>query len=221
MKAIYLYILLGIIVIASQILHFELIENFSKPLLMPSLIIVYLYECEFNRFDYLIISALFFSMLGDVFLMPFFDHFIGGLASFLMAHLLYINAFRSEKCKSFPLTTINYVKGGASIIFYIGLLYIIYQKLIPEQTSLFLIIAIGVYATALLLLFVFSILRDPINPKSYVFINIGAALFLLSDGFLAINKFVFELPYSTLWVMPTYLLAQYLIVKGSLNRNSL
>lgn len=221
MKAIYLYILLGIIVISSQLLHFELLENFSKPLLMPSLILVYLYHCEFNRFDYLIISALFFSMLGDIFLMPFFNHFIGGLAAFLLAHLLYIQAFRSEKRRSFPFSKSVYYKSGTALLFYFGLLFIIYQKLIPEQTALFLLIAIGIYATALLLLLIFSILRNPVNPKSYTLISLGAAFFLLSDGFLAINKFVFELPYSTLWVMPTYLLAQYLIVKGSLLRNSL
>jgi uncharacterized membrane protein YhhN len=54
------------------------------------------------------------------------------------------------------------------------------------------------------------------NIKSYGFVLIGAILFIISDSLIAINKFAFSIPLSDLWVMSTYIAAQYLIVQGVL-----
>jgi uncharacterized membrane protein YhhN len=52
--------------------------------------------------------------------------------------------------------------------------------------------------------------------KSYSFVLIGAILFIISDSLIAINKFAYSIPLSGLWVMATYIAAQYLIVEGVL-----
>ncbi|MCK5775632.1 MAG: hypothetical protein KAH25_05630, partial [Bacteroidales bacterium] len=68
------YAILSISVIVVQLLHLDAIQNILKPLLMPTLIVGYflLKTTKFKKFDYFIITALFFSMLGDAFLMPYF-----------------------------------------------------------------------------------------------------------------------------------------------------
>jgi uncharacterized membrane protein YhhN len=43
---------------------------------------------------------------------------------------------------------------------------------------------------------------------------LGSVLFVISDSLLAVNKFVFALPYAPVWIMGTYLTAQYWIVRG-------
>lgn len=55
-----------------------------------------------------------------------------------------------------------------------------------------------------------------VNRTSFLLVMAGAALFVLSDSLIAINRFHTKLDYSTLSVMSTYVLAQYLIVRGCL-----
>jgi uncharacterized membrane protein YhhN len=47
------------------------------------------------------------------------------------------------------------------------------------------------------------------------FFIVGALLFVASDSMLAINKFKTPITHGGLWIMGTYILAQYLIAKGS------
>jgi uncharacterized membrane protein YhhN len=46
---------------------------------------------------------------------------------------------------------------------------------------------------------------------------LGAFSFMVSDSFIAINKFKFELPYSGFLIMATYILAQWYIIEGLKN----
>ena len=52
----------------------------------------------------------------------------------------------------------------------------------------------------------------------YWLVAIGAWFFVISDTILAVNKFVDKLPDAGLWIMATYILAQYGIATGSLKR---
>ncbi|HLO82440.1 MAG TPA: lysoplasmalogenase family protein, partial [Chitinophagaceae bacterium] len=95
------WIFLLLFVVTAIDLFLLITENpnrvFSKPLLMPVLIWAYIGEQDNKTmFSRLIIAALFFSWLGDIFLM--FDHidslyFILGLSCFLTTHILYIIYF--------------------------------------------------------------------------------------------------------------------------------
>ena len=76
-------------------------------------------------------------------------------------------------------------------------------------------IPISAYATAIMWMGITAAERQA-NQKSYRFILIGATLFIISDSLIAINKFAFSIPLSGLWVMATYIAAQYLIVEGVL-----
>jgi len=212
------YALLSICVISVQLLHLDSIQNILKPLLMPTLIAGYflLKSHQLKKFDYFIITALFFGMLGDAFLMPFFDNFMAGLGAFLMGHVFYLLAFSPDIKKPIHLNSQKKIRAAIGFLFYIFLVFILLQKLISTQQSPVLMVAIGIYATVLFSVFLVALLRNNINKSSYDLILIGAALFLLSDGLLAINKFVADIPYSRLWVMGTYTSAQAFLMYGSL-----
>jgi uncharacterized membrane protein YhhN len=216
------YSILTGFVIFAQLSSNELLQNLLKPTLMLWLIAGYIYYSwkKLEKFDYLILFALFFSLLGDVFLMPLFDHFIAGLLGFLTAHILYISAFYSEIRGKWKMNTSKIILLILGTTIYAALLGIIYYTLIPKNESPVLLAAIGIYSTALLGLFISTLFRNPQSKLSMQLIMLGGALFLLSDSFLAINRFVYPLPFSPVWVMTTYTAAQALIMRGSLIRNA-
>src|SRR3954454_15269689 len=56
-----------------------------------------------------------------------------------------------------------------------------------------------------------TVLRDAASLA----VGIGAVLFMLSDGLLAINRFAQPLPMAQFWVLATYYAAQILIVRNA------
>ena len=214
------YALLSISVIAVQLTHIDTIQNILKPLLMPTLIFGYFWlnTNKLQKYDFLIIAALFFSMFGDTFLMPYFDIFMAGLGSFLLGHIFYLLAFIPEVKKPIIFNKQKIIISSIGFIFYALLVITLVWKLNSISASPVLIIAIGIYATVLFSVFITALLRNTASIFSYKLVLIGASLFLLSDGLLAINKFVEPLPLSRLWVMSTYTTAQAFIMYGSLQR---
>ena len=54
------------------------------------------------------------------------------------------------------------------------------------------------------------------NSKSYRYVLVGTILFLISDFILALDKFVWDIPYDAIGIMTTYMDAQVLIIQGIL-----
>ena len=150
--------------------------------------------------------SLIFSCLGDTFLMfqgknPQF--FLLGLGSFLVAQVAYSGIFK-------PSRTTNYNKRFPFIIY--GFIFVL---LLTNKIPKGFMMPISAYATAIMWMGITAAERHT-NIKSYGFVLIGAILFIISDSLIAINKFAFSIPLSDLWVMSTYIAAQYLIVQGVL-----
>ena len=155
-----------------------------------------------SLYRWLVIAGLLCSLAGDVFLMLRGDrYFIFGLASFLVAHLFYIAAYRS--------------RGDFGLTWWLGLLYLAYAA-----TLLYLLwphigdvrIAVVVYAAVLMVMGwqaaeMWLTWRD----WSALAAMLGAVLFLLSDSTLALNKFRAPVNQSSVIVMSTYWAAQLLI----------
>jgi uncharacterized membrane protein YhhN len=81
-------------------------------------------------------------------------------------------------------------------------------------------IPVFVYALVIstMLLFAFKgflIWKEPANW----YILLGAIIFVSSDSILAFDKFYVQIMHGSFLIMVTYLLAQYLIVKGILSLN--
>ncbi len=202
------YFSLGIINIASGILDIEWLSFVSKPLLMISLFFFYFQKVKqnLNTSDKIMLISLIFSCLGDTFLMfqgKNSQFFLLGLGSFLLAQLAYCLVFSKEGKR-------NFFKRTPFVIYSITLFYFL-KASIPKD----FLLPIIVYTLAITWMGSQAVERQT-NQKSYQFVLIGAILFIISDSLIAINKFAFSIPLSGLWVMATYIAAQYLIVEGVL-----
>lgn len=188
-------------------IHFVL-----KPLLMPALIAAVMLKTPKTASRKKVIGALFFSFLGDVFLLfeyrsPIF--FMLGLFYFLVTHIFYIAWFMqlgyrgTSIIKKYPYLTIIIGLYTASLLYF----------LMPGLGDLK--IPVIIYACVISVMLYYS-LRLPysIGKMARQLLITGAACFVLSDSLLAMDKFYKHFPLASVVIMLTYCLAQYFIVKG-------
>ncbi len=182
------------------------LESFFKPLLMP--LLIGLYWVSSQKPNLWFIVALFFSFLGDVFLLSK-EYFLLGLSSFLITHLLYIYIiFKKLKNKSF----LEFAKCILPfIIYFSGILYLISDSL----SDLFL--PVLVYGTVISAFGMMSLTNyQQEKSKNNLLLLVGAVLFIISDSFIAINEFYY--PHIALQeaIIIFYAISQYLISKSFL-----
>ncbi len=183
-----------------------------KPLLMPVLIIAVMLLSIKTSGRIKIIAALFFSFLGDVFLLfeyksPIF--FMLGLFYFLVTHIFYIAWFMQL---GKPGTST--IRRHPYLVILIGLYTIsLLYFLMPGLGDLK--IPVIIYACIISIMLYFS-LRLPyrISKMARQLLITGALCFVISDTLLAIDKFYKHFPFASILIILTYCLAQYFIVKG-------
>lgn len=192
--------------------------QFSKPLIVISLM-VWLYSSTNlkGRFHKRIFTGLIFALAGDVLLMlqagrPMF--FIYGLIAFLLCHIFYIRAFTLDH-RSNPKHRTPYFLWivGVFAIFCSGLFFYLQPKLGAMQFPVLM------YAIIITVMALMAVNRyGKVNIFSFKLILYGALFFLLSDSVLAINKFTQTIPQAGVLIMASYMIAQYLIVYGTVVR---
>ena len=189
-------ILAAVFILDQLIIGFQLSNPWrftTKTLLIP--LLIYLYLNNTNSTNKLFLAGLAFSFLGDLFLL-FKGGFIGGLISFLIAHILYILTFKKSFKKHNPfafLITASYIIG------LIGLLY-------PNLDSLKIPVILYSVTIGVMLYTAMSTLQK--------WLIVGAVLFVISDSILALNIFYKHSTIGSLSVMLTYVFAQYFLVRG-------
>ena len=148
----------------------------------------------------ILLLALFFSGCGDLLLA--FDVFIFGVAAFLIAQLSYAVLFGHhwQSIQSrWPLSVLL-------IMYMLSMVWLLIPNLgnlqFPVMVYLLAIAAMGLMA-----------LHSSLPMRWGV---LGAIMFIISDSFIAINKFVNPLPYESYWIMSTYYAAQFMMVTGLL-----
>ena len=151
----------------------------------------------------LTVAALVFSAGGDVMLaLAFPNQFIFGLASFLIAQLMYVFVFLRFRNKEH--FTQKLVLAGLVVIYAI----VIGGVVMPEQAELK--IAVSSYLVVIGCMVLAALFAW---KRSYLHL-IGALIFMVSDSIIAWNKFHAPVPFASVAIMATYYLAQYLIVIG-------
>lgn len=206
----YIFAAISILEIISGTIDFREGIFLTKPLIMLSIIAFYYSQVQktLKKQDILMLIAFTFSWLGDVFLMFSGEiYFMLGLGSFLMTHLFYIYIFSRNK-----------EKANWSARFFIPILSISVFSLIYNHIEKGLLIPVLVYMLAISTMAITASERRT-NTESFRFVFVGAMLFVISDSFLAIEKFAYKIPASTLLVMSTYVLAQYFIATGFLKQS--
>ena len=194
------------------------LRNSSKPLIALVLLVwLYLATKLKGRFHKRIFTGLMLALAGDVFLMlqssrPGF--FTYGLIAFLLCHVYYIRAFILDHKSNPNLKNSFFLWAvGALIIFCVGLFFYLQPFLGAMQ------FAVLIYAIIITFLAIMAVNRyGKVNIFSYKLILYGALFFLLSDSALAVNKFAQPIPQAGVLIMASYMLAQFLIVYGTVER---
>jgi uncharacterized membrane protein YhhN len=167
------------------------------------LIIVYAFK-QFssrpNASQRLILTGLFFCMLGDWFITL---SFIAGLGAFLVGHLFYLSGFfKAARTKKDLFVTLFLIGIYA---FSIGNQLI--SSLLEEGLNQ-LIIPVIVYMLVISLMALSAIRTRNMTAA------VGSVLFVLSDSILSWSLFVTSFAYSEVLIMTTYYLAQFLIASS-------
>ena len=204
-----LVLVLAIINILAEYLDIPGLIYSSKPLttLLILIIAFTLQRRVSNAYKRLILIGLAFSLLGDVLLMLPYELFIYGLSSFLVAQIFFFLAFR----EGVPLTvrwlpTLLIVSYGV----------IVYWFLAPGLGGLRIpVLAYLIVIVAMLWQAWHRQMRW--NWRSTQWAAIGASAFVLSDTFLAFNKFRVEFFASTALVLSTYYFALWCISQSISN----
>ena len=188
---------------------YSLLASGTKILIIPSLA---LWAFQGNHPSKKLGWALFFSWLGDLFLIPDGTaYFIAGILAFWLAQIMYcsmmivyfegtlLQQFRKKKAL-LPLIAL-----GGYLIFILSLMW---DRLGSLQ------LPVGLYATTLTLTGFLGVLMATENRYTHAkTLALGTLLFAFSDSMIAFDAFYFEHPRLTYWIMATYIPAQFCIAQ--------
>ena len=191
---------------------FPLLHFITKPLLIPMLMLLLFFTTTSVPHKNLLLAALFFSWLGDIFLLSETAHklfFIYGLICFLTTHIFYIIFFLRIPSTNRSLLLKQPVFFFLIPVYGIALVWLLFSHLGDLKLPV-MIYAAFICTMLLCSLHVYMRINAPAN-RFYV---LGALAFVLSDSLLAINKFYQPFALAEVLIMLTYCTAQYCIVRG-------
>lgn len=142
-----------------------------------------------------IVAGLVCSLVGDVFLM-LEDHFVEGLAAFLVGHVAYVVALWQLGVE-WPRFAVGVVL-VAVLVAVIGRPIVVGARRRDERLT----IPVGAYITVISVM-----VASAIGTGIWIAV-VGAGLFYASDAVIGISRFVRDFPHSRLVVMTTYHLGQ-------------
>jgi uncharacterized membrane protein YhhN len=192
----------GLTILADYRSRYGLVYVF-KPLAMAAIIDVAFigYILERPLYGRLILAGLVLSLAGDVFLMLKRKRFIEGLVCFLIAHLFYGAAFLSGVALRPPVLPLLFLLAFAAVAFAVLSPHLGKMR-IPVAVYILVITAMAALAANR-----YFQVRD---AGAFLALS-GAALFLVSDTSLAVNRFVRKRRLGQLLTLGTYFAAQILI----------
>jgi uncharacterized membrane protein YhhN len=161
------------------------------------------------------VAALTLSLAGDVLLMLPGNRFVPGLSAFLAAHLLYIVGFLQPPSPpgvppfAFSATGLV-VAAGVAVAYGVAPAVLLFRALRRDGQSS-LVPPVAVYLVVILTMAVIA--ANVGVPAALA----GAALFVVSDTVLALNRFVRPTRHGDVAVHVTYHLAQGLLVLSLLH----
>jgi uncharacterized membrane protein YhhN len=152
----------------------------------------------------MMLAGLFLSWAGDVILDL---SFVPGLTCFLVAHVMYLSVFLLSPGENMLFR--RYYLLIPVALYGVGLTWYLYNDLAEMRIPviLYTIIILAMLSAAINRLM-------KVNRPSYWLVFAGAILFVLSDSAIAVNKFTLPFNFSAIFIMSTYVIAQYLIITG-------
>ena len=154
-----------------------------------------------GRYRIAILAGLLCSIVGDVFLMLPGDRFIQGVAAFLLAHLMYLAAFTVD---------VTFGTQPALLLPWLAVGVVMLRILWPGLGKMR--VPVVIYMTAILAMAWQATGRAVTSGTTGALLaGIGAAVFVVSDAALALNRFRRPFRAAQAIILPTYYLAQLLI----------
>lgn len=172
----------------------------------------------YGSFRKLIFTGLTFSLLGDCAfffedLSPYF--FLAGLWAYVLCYLAYSLAFYRD-FRSNPQAPKKY---GHVMLFITGVFFISYYTwLQPYLTPNFRVPVTAVMLSISLMVILAGYRYRRVNSFSFRMIFWGAILLALADAALFYHQFAGLHPFTDPLIIMTYILAQYLITLGAIER---
>jgi uncharacterized membrane protein YhhN len=211
-KLAFVFWLLAMLDVVGIAANIEMLHFVVKPLLIPALGLLLYFTKSAVAGKNLLLTGLFFSWLGDVFLLFEYKHalfFIFGLVSFLTTHIFYIVYFLRIQSKKTSLLKKQPVLIALVLAYGITLVWQLYPHLADLK------LPVMVYAAVICSMLLCSLhVFLKVNKTAASFYLLGAAAFVISDSLLAINKFYQPFAYAGVCIMLTYCAAQFFIVTG-------
>lgn len=192
-------------------------RSLTKPLLMPLLLAGYLRDVRPAEAGHrTVATALLLSWAGDILLLGTGPYaFVSGLLAFLLAHLAYIRYFLSIRSGRTSYLKRRPVMLLAVAVFVFELLYVLWPGLGALRA------AVTLYACVIGVMLCCALWQYGKLPDTAALpFMAGALLFVLSDAMLAVARFRTDFPGSGTAVMATYVLAQLLLVRGSVRETA-
>lgn len=216
-NAAFIYATIALLHTAFILMGLDDFRAISKVLLMPALG-WYAYirftstipAMKGKRFAF-VLFILVFSWLGDIFLLNE-EAFLPGLGSFFIAQMGYTVVFlrlRNKTSNDASFFT-RRLFWALAFLFFGGAFY---RLLFPVLVDTAFLAPVGMYTVAITSMGLSTALRSGRTSKvSYLSGLLGAILFIASDAMIAISVFLEPFAYHQLWVMLTYIMAQFLLV---------
>lgn len=205
------FVLVSVLDVVGIIFKIQTLILVFKPLILLSLINLYIIRVEKRNKWYIL--ALVFCFLGDVSLInkEVKIYFITGLISFLIAHILFIKIIL-KRIKKVSLKKV--INTFIPFLIIIGLLFLLLRDSLGKMQFPVLIygLIISLFVTVSL------IANEQRRSTKSLYMLVGAIVFMTSDLLLAINKFYYSAAILEILVMPTYILAQYFIYRSMILR---
>lgn len=208
-----LYFIIASVELFAELKDITFLKFLFKPMLMPVLMAFAVMQCRELQLKVptILIYALFFSFLGDVFLL-YGDRgeifFLLGLGAFLIGHIFYI-VLNMHKTPKQPLSIQNLLALLPMLLF---AFFLLYKLRLNVGTML---IPIVLYTFVLITLYYTGLLtKASATHTTWRLIFIGIILFILSDSMIAWSKFISPFAFSSFFIMILYIVSQYLLTIG-------
>lgn len=222
-----LFLFLALLQLGALVTGNQTLEFITKPLLLTVLSLWFFLSTRASpsRFSRWVLRGLLFSIAGDTFLLfarDGYSHgtlfFLLGLGSFLITHVCYSTAFFSLPLKSegqlrrAPWLAIPFLLFLAGFNFYLW----------PDLPGAFRV-PVTIYSMVIIAMALSCLQFSPFFSRPVFWtIFTGVLLFVISDSLIALSRFKAEsitVPQSRFLIMSTYIIAQYLIARGSVWAN--
>jgi alkenylglycerophosphocholine/alkenylglycerophosphoethanolamine hydrolase len=199
---------------AAVFLYAQLVGSSALGLLSKGIpviaLLLWLRQAPPDTYRRWISAGLLCSLAGDLLLQWPNDLFVFGLGAFLLAHLAYLRAYLSDCRQPAWLALILAALTGAGVF-----------TLLTRADLGALLLPVACYALAISAMLWRALARlgeARLTSRSARLAALGAALFVLSDSLIGINRFVAPFASAPLAIMLSYWLGQWLIAASVFQR---